>query len=142
MFDVMNISASAMRAQRIRIQVIAENVANSHVLAAQVDSQGNAVPYRRQRVFFVPGAPEFGLKSNGVRVARIDEDPAPFPLQYDPEHPLAVREGPEAGYVRRSNVNPLLEQVDLLVASRAYEANLTAFEVTKTMMRGALRILA
>lgn len=142
MFEVMNISASALRAQRIRMQVLAQNIAGSGVLAARLDRDGNAVPYRRQEVFFVPGAPEFGLKGEGVQVARIAEDPAPFPLEYDPDHPLAVSEGPEKGYVRRPNVSPLLEQVDLLVASRAYEANLSALEVTKGMIRGALRILA
>ena len=142
MFGVMNISSSALRAQRIRIQVIADNVANAQTLAAGVDRNGNVVPYRRKEVFLVPGAPEFGLPSEGVRVRKIGGDPSPFPKEYDPDHPLAARSGPDAGYVRRPNVDPLAEMTDLLIASRVYEANLTAMETTKGMMRGALRILA
>lgn len=135
------ISASALTAERIRMQTIANNLANVETAKAGVDAEGNAVPYRRRRVFFQLGIPG-ASPSEGVSVEKIEEDPAPFRLVFDPTHPLAVKNGPEAGYVRMPNVNPSMEMVDLMAASRAYEANVTAMEALRSMSSSAMRVLA
>ena len=139
--SIFEISASALTAERIRMQTIANNLANIETGRAGVDAQGNAVPYRRKRVHFEVGIPGQS-RTEGVSVARIEEDPAPFRLVHDPSNPLAVKSGPEAGYVRMPNVNPTMEMVDLIAASRAYEANITAMEAARSMATSAIRILA
>lgn len=141
MMSIYDISASALTAERIRMQAVANNLANVDTVQAGVDAQGNAVPYRRKRVFFQLGIPGKS-HAEGVSVARVEEDPAPFRMVYDPTHPLALKEGPQAGYVRMPNVNPLLEMVDMIAASRAYEANIAAMEAARSMSQSAIRILA
>lgn len=106
---------AGLRAQRRRMDVIARNLAN-------VDAAG-AVPYRRQIATVTAGA-------GGLPVVTVTEDPAEFRVEQRPE-----------GSVRYSNVDPMVETVDLIAASRAYEANLTAVEVAKSMNQSALRIL-
>jgi flagellar basal-body rod protein FlgC len=144
----MDISAAGMRAQRLRMDVIARNLA--HLETTSVGSEtvktaegGTAEihrPYRRQRAVIEAGPGGFG-----VAVTKVAEDPSPFRAEHDPGHPHAVpaasgRE--DAGTVYYPNVSPLEETVDMIAASRAYEANLTAVEVFKAMSAASLRLLA
>ncbi|HET7522092.1 MAG TPA: flagellar basal body rod protein FlgC [Bacillales bacterium] len=145
-FHTMNISASALTAQRLRMDVIASNLANVDTTRAQrVD--GEWQPYRRKMVVMAPVNGDFDTylaaardraadPGNGVKVTDIVEDPSPFKLVYRPNHPDAN----EAGYVQMPNVNPLKEMVDLIGAARSYEANVTALNATKGMMMKALKI--
>lgn len=131
-FLIMNVSASGMTAQRLRIDTISSNIANSETTRTE---QGT--PYRRR----VPIFSEYLMKdgkseSSGVKVVRIEEDPSPFRLVYDPTHPDAD----ENGYVNLPNVNVLREMVDLISAQRSYDANVAAFNVTKSMINSALQI--
>lgn len=126
MFRALDISASGLRAGRLRMDAIAHNIAN-------VQSAGDGVgPYRRREV--VLAAAPAGA---GVRVAGIREDPAPPQAVYRPGDPAAD----ERGYVRLSNVNLPLEMVDLVAAGRAYEANAAALKTGREMARRALDIM-
>lgn len=135
-FTQFDISASALAAERARMNVIANNLANANTTH---DADGNPKAYRRKRVFFAPGAPEItGSETLGVRVDRIDEDPTDLRRVYQPWHPDADTEG----FVNYPNVNVQVEMVDMMLASRAYEANITAMDSAKQIMRGALQIIA
>lgn len=129
-FTIFNVSASGMTAQRFRLDIIASNIANSEATRTE-----RGEPYRRRMPIFA----EYFLdksRTSAVRVVRIEEDPSPFRLVYDPSHPDAD----EDGYVRFPNVNVLREMVDLINAQRAYEANVAVFNVTKSMINSALQI--
>ncbi|RSD28028.1 flagellar basal body rod protein FlgC [Mesobacillus subterraneus] len=144
-FHSMNTTASALTAQRLRMDVISSNMAN-------VDSTRgvNGEPYRRKMVVLEPkegsfssflnkamGRTENAGAGNGVKVSRIIEDREnPLKMVYDPEHPDANAEG----YVAYPNVDPLREMVDLISATRSYEANVTVFNASKSMMMKALEI--
>ncbi len=137
MFESLDISSSALAAYRVRMNVIANNMANAHTTR---DASGASRPYRRRVALFAPGAPGLGA-SQGVRVDEIITDPAPFRKVKDPDHPDAVKAGPDAGYVYYPNVDPVVEMVDMMAATRAYQANVTAFEATKSIVGAALRLL-
>ena len=131
--DSMNISASALTATRLRMDVIAENMANSNTTRTETGD-----PYRRKYVVFQERSKNssfaaFFNKANssygGVRVAMIGEDQSEFKLDYDPEHPDAD----ENGYVRMPNVEVVQEMTDMMSAYRAYEANITALNTFKDM---------
>jgi flagellar basal-body rod protein FlgC len=142
MYGTLDISTSGMVAQRTRLNAIAANLANRNTV---LDANGNVNPYRARTVHFAPGDPNAATAQGqqlGVHVARIEQDPREFNLRWDPGNPMAYREGPKQGYVPEPNVNPVVEQVNALDASRAYEANVMAAEATKTMMNQALRLLA
>jgi flagellar basal-body rod protein FlgC len=138
-------SVSALDAQRRRINVIASNLAN-----AQSTRSANGGPYRRRDVVFqaTPVAPPFQRVLNravsggqagdpqGVRVARVIEDYKPGQSIYDPKHPDAN----DKGYVIMPNVNVMEEMVNMIGASRAYEANVQAINATRTMWNRALDI--
>ncbi len=132
-FDIMNISASGMSANRLRIDVISNNIAN-----AETTRTPEGGPYRRKVPIFAEYLKRSGLgyKPSGVAVVKIAEDPSPFRLVYDPSHPDAD----ENGYVKMPNVNVLREMVDLINAQRAYEANVSAFNTVKAMINSALQI--
>ncbi len=141
-----DISAGGMRAQRLRMEVIANNLANADTTDAgreiETASEGERyvryTPYRRKEVLFQAG-PGFG-----VATAQVVDDLSDFRIELDPGHPNAVK-NPEAsdfGRVYYPNVNPIVEMVDMIAASRAYEANITAVETFKTMSANAMRILA
>ncbi|MFH0911815.1 MAG: flagellar basal body rod protein FlgC [Planctomycetota bacterium] len=135
-FTAMDISASALAAERARMNVIAQNLANANTTH---DYYGNKIPYRRQRIHFRPGAPEFtGSSTLGVRVERLSDDPSDFKRVLQPGHPDADADG----YVLYPNVDVPIEMVDMMMAARAYEANVTAMESAKQVMRGALQIIA
>lgn len=131
-FDALNVSASALTAQRLRMDTIASNLANANTTRTD---KGTA--YRRQMVVFeskpadVPGKPEAG-----VHVSEIVEDKSPFRLVYDPEHPDANAQG----YVAYPNVNPVSEMTDMISATRSYEANVTVVQAIKSAASKALEI--
>lgn len=133
------ISTSGLVAQRLRMDTIANNLAN---VSTTRDANGVSNPFVRKRVVFQTGAPE--LKSpEGVHVASVDEDDPskpgaePFRLRYEPGHPDANPQG----YVRYPNVDLTRELVNALEAARAYEANIQAIEVAKAMNSQAVRLI-
>lgn len=141
-FNGMNVSASGMTAQRLRMDIISQNIAN---VKTTRDENGNV--YRRKTVVFAekgtePFAQILSSKTgtrlgNGVKVVDIVEDTeTPMNMVYDPSHPDAD----ENGYVSYPNVNTVTEMTNLIDASRAYEANVTAFNATKNMALKALEM--
>jgi len=129
LFSAMEISASGMSAERVRLNVIASNIANSRVTRS---AQGG--PYRRKEVIFATCLDE---KMKGqVEVVGIFPDPSPFKMIYDPSHPDADNQG----FVAMPNVDIALEMIDMIASTRAYEANLTAFKYAQDMARKALEI--
>ncbi|MHC4993525.1 MAG: flagellar basal body rod protein FlgC [Planctomycetota bacterium] len=134
MFGALDISASALVAQRTRLNTISANMANMN---STHDAFGNYNPYRRRIPVFAAGDPATG-SSRGVHVREIMLDPAPFKQKYMPEHPDADAKG----YVKFPNIDGTTEQINAMEASRAYEANITAAEATKQMMSAAMRLLA
>lgn len=141
MYGVLDISVSGMVAQRTRQASIAANYANKDVI---LNSEGVSEPYRARKVFFSPGDPSattpFG-RALGVHVSEIEEDQAPIQYKWEPDNPMADKIGLHKGYVPMPNVNSVVEQVNMMEASRAYEANVAAAEATKAMIASALRIL-
>lgn len=147
LFDTMNISASALTANRLRMDVISSNIANANTTRARMVN-GQWQPYQRKLVELRPqGSQPFNNflqkaigkgneQAEGVIVSKISVDRTPFKLLYDPDHPDAN----EDGYVRLPNVDLLKEMVDMLSATRSYEANVTAFNATKNMYVKALEI--
>lgn len=142
MFDAINASASGLTAERLRMDVISNNLANVNSTRT---SEGG--PYKRKLVVFEPRTEE-GISfaqmlskemkpvGSGVRAVRIAEDDAPGNTVYNPGHPDADAEG----YVRLPNVNVVTEMVDMITATRAYEANVTAVNAAKSMAMKALEI--
>ena len=137
MFDSLDISASGLAAQRLRMDTVSANIAN---LNTTRNAQGQPIPYRRRFAVFAPNqAPSGeGAAKPGVHVRKIEQDMSPFNRKFDPGHPDA---GPD-GYVLTPNIDMSIEFVNALEASRAYEANATTMEVTKSMMNATLRLLA
>ncbi len=135
--NALEISATGLTAQRVRLNVVAENLAN-----ADTTRTADGGPYRRKLVVFGAEAPDaFGAaldaaQASSVKVLSIEESGEPVRMVHQPSHPDANAEG----YVMLPNVNPLLEMVDLLAASRAYEANVTAVQAAKSMANKALEI--
>jgi flagellar basal-body rod protein FlgC len=132
-FSALDISASGLHAERVRMDVIANNLAN--VNSTRTPEGG---PFRRQLVI-LKGMSQ-GISADGtggVRVAGVVDDPTPFPLVYNPGHPDADAQG----YVQMPNVNVVEEMVDMMTALRAYEANITAIDATKSMLGRALDII-
>ncbi|NTW58358.1 MAG: flagellar basal body rod protein FlgC [Nitrospirae bacterium] len=131
-FGVFHVSASALSAQRQRMNVIASNLANAHSTRT---AEGG--PYRRQDVVFTTDsqpAGEAGLA--GVKVDSIVRDNSPFSTVYDPGHPDADQDG----FVAMPNVNVIEEMVNMMMASRAYEASVTSFNLSKTMFLKTLEL--
>jgi flagellar basal-body rod protein FlgC len=133
LFGQLQISASGMAAERLRLQVIAENLAN-----ANSTSGADGQPYRRKSVTLqeADGA-SFGAILGGVEVAGITEDRSPGRRVYDPANPDADQQG----YVTLPNVDTVTEMVDLITASRGYDANAQALNAAKQMFTKALDIL-
>jgi flagellar basal-body rod protein FlgC len=139
----LGISASALRAERLRLDVIASNLANANTTRT---AEGG--PYVRRNVVFatqpmespfgatLQALSEEGAKA-GVEVVDVVEDRTPPRMVFDPGHPDANPEG----FVAYPNVNPVTEMVDMVAASRSYQANVTAYEATKNMAKEALRLL-
>ena len=108
------------------------------------DSDGQVNPFRRRMAMLAPGDPMSmsGPEVDGVHVANIELDDAPFQLRWDPSSPYAYKDGPNRGYVPTPNINSAIEQIDALEATRAYEANVAVAEAFKAMTAQALRLLA
>lgn len=146
-FHGINISASGLTAQRLRMDVTAANIANADTTRGRL-VDGDWEPYRRKMVSMSPQQSSFStyLKraqrngsnspGEGVTVNRIVEDRTPFKQVYRPEHP----EANEDGYVLLPNVDPLQEMVNMISATRSYEANVTTMNATKNMLLKALEI--
>jgi flagellar basal-body rod protein FlgC len=142
MFDAIDISASGLTAERLRMDVTAENLAN-----AQSTRTPGGGPYRRQVVVLqqaqtgfageLAGAIGSAGSPAGVEAAGIVADANPLRRVYDPGHPDADANG----YVQMPNVNPVTEMVDLIDASRAYQANVTAMQTTKTVFSKTIELL-
>ena len=159
LFGAINISASGLTAQRLRMDLVANNIANINTTrTGELTPAGNQIPYSRQVATFVPRPPETSFASvlgealggqnvgNGVQVAiinHITDEQDPFHLEYNPDSPDAAKvaePGLPVGYVRQPNVSIVTEMVDMISASRAYEANVTALNVSKSMASKALEI--
>lgn len=135
--------ASALTAQRLRMDTISQNIANANTTRTE-----NGTPYRRKVVLFqekegnapfseyLKNAEGAASAGNGVRVSSIVEDNAPFKMVYDPGNP----EANEQGYVEMPNVDIVTEMVNMISATRSYEANVTAINSTKSMSIKALEI--
>lgn len=136
MFRSLDISTSGLVAQRVRMDVIAGNLANAEVTE---DALGRANPYRRRYAVFQTGSA--AGEDAGVTVAKVEQDRSAFELKRDPGHKHAIKSGPLAGYVRYPNINMALEYVDAMEAARAYEANIAAFELSKSMISSSLKLL-
>jgi flagellar basal-body rod protein FlgC len=146
LFGSLDVSASGLTAERLRMNVTAENLAN-----AQTTRGAGGQPYRRKEVVLQEVAPGGGFgatlasamgpagaaRPGGVEVAGIVEDQSNFKTVYDPGHPDADAKG----YVQMPNVDTVTEMVDLISASRAYEANVTAMQAAKQMFTKTLDLL-
>ncbi len=136
-FTAMEVSASGLSAQRTRMNVASSNLAN-----AQTTKAAGGGPYKRRDVVLssvdMPGmqGSDFSAAVKGVAVTQISQDSAPPRLEYDPGHPEANAQG----YVAYPNVNPVEEMVDMITASRAYEAGITAMSTATNMAERALGI--
>ena len=142
LFDAIDIAASGLTAQRLRMDVTAENLAN-----AQTTRTPEGGPYRRKTVLLreagggfagqLAGVVGAANPPEGVEAAGIVPDTTPLRRVYDPGHPDADADG----YVLMPNVNPVTEMVDLIDSSRAYEANVTALQTTKTAFTKTIELL-
>ena len=140
-FNAMNVSASGMTAQRTRMDIISQNIANVNTTRDE-----NGEVYRRQTVVFSENsnAPFDRVlsnrletyKANGVKITAVVEDTTEGSMVYDPSHPDAD----ENGYVMMPNVNTVTEMTNLIDASRSYEANATAFNAAKSMAMKGLEL--
>ncbi|MBQ9239287.1 MAG: flagellar basal body rod protein FlgC [Treponema sp.] len=149
LYNSITIAATGMSAERLRTDVISNNIANASSTRTQ---EGGA--FKRSRVIFEPIAKRSAQwrtpftprdldngPGKGVRVLEIVKDTeTKGRLVWDPEHPDAIQSGPHKGYVEYPNVNIVNEMVDLISASRAYEANSTVIEGSKQMFQAALEI--
>ncbi len=136
MFGTLDISTSALVAQRIRLDTIAGNVANAYTTKR---ADGQPGPYQRRFAVFSPGDGQGGA---GVHVAEVVKDKSQGRMVKDPDHPDAVQTGKWKGYVEYPNIEPITEMTNAMLASRAYEANVAVMDVTKRMIAGSMRILA
>lgn len=147
MFHGMNVSASALTSQRLRMDVVSSNMSNAESTRGRL-VEGEWEPYRRKMVTMQPNQ-ESGFQSHlnramgssgdigqGVKIGNIIEDQTPFRQVFQPEHPDANEEG----FVALPNVDPLKEMIDLMGAQRSYEANVTTLDAHKNMMLKALEI--
>jgi len=146
-FSSINIAATGLSANRVRLDVIADNMANINTTRT---AEGG--PFRRSQVImrprakspywrspFLPQTMDNGI-GRGVSVAEIQKDTKPNPLRWDPTHPDAIKSGPQQGYVELPNVDVVTEMVDMISASRSYEANSSIIEGSKSVFRRALDI--
>ncbi len=133
LFGSLGISGSGMTAERMRMDVIAENLANADTTRTE-----NGTPYRRKEVVLQSASGNsFQNVLDGVQVAGVVDDPTPMRRVYEPGHPDADAQG----YVTLPNVDPVTEMTDLITASRGYEANVTAMNDAKQMFSKSLDIL-
>lgn len=141
-FSSLDVSASGMSAQRMRMDLISQNIANANTTKTE-----NGTPYRRQTLIlgtntinpfsnYLSGASKTALSDGKVKIQGIVEDQSDFKKVYEPDNP----EADEEGYVSYPNVDIVTEMVDMISASRSYEANVTASTASKNMAMQALNI--
>ena len=166
-FGVFDTAASGMHAQRVKMDVIASNIANINttrnpdgtpgiyqkkevtfetIYNDKVGLKSPSMPYGEYNAFYSPSQHEMLLRggvffddkdiSQGVKVSSVEASKEPYKVIYDPSHP----DSNEEGYVTLPNVNVVEEMVDMVQASKAYEANATVAETTKSMITSAIRI--
>jgi len=138
MLSALDVSTSALVAQRIRMNAISSNLAN---LSTTHNEAGEAVPYQPRFVIFEADDSVGSHGAAGVRVGSVEIEDTEPRYKYQPNHPDAIREGPHRGYVAYPNVNMMTEFTDALEAARAYQANLGAIEIAKNMAQQTLRIV-
>jgi len=131
LFNVFQVSSSAMTAQSMRLNAVASNLANADSI---VSADGK--PYRAKQVVFETTPMGRDGVSNGVRVRQVVEDASPARMVYDPKNPAAD----EKGYVAFSNVNVVEEMTNMISASRSYQTNIEVMNTAKTMMMRTLTI--
>ena len=139
MFKVLDVSASGLTAERVRMDIIANNIANANTTLSV-----NGEPYKRKSVILASKTDtsfsmdlQENIKNMGVEVIKIVDDTAPPKLKYDPSDPNADA----GGFIRLPNVNVLNEMVDMISATRSYEANAAAIESTKSMVKTTFEII-
>jgi flagellar basal-body rod protein FlgC len=139
MLSSLDISTSALIAQRTRLNAVSGNIAN---ISSLKNENGEAKPYQAREVIFQT---DDRLSANGASGVKVDEikisDADPL-YRYQPNHPLAIQEGKWKGYVAYPNIDLTTQMVDALESTRAYEANVGVMEVTKNISRETLTILA
>ena len=148
MFDGMNISGSALTANRFKMDVHAANIANQHTTRASMNEDGEWEPYRRKLVSQEAKGQPFGNflhqaignhrngVGQGVSIRSVTEDQASFEPVYDPNH----RDANDDGYVMMPNVDPLKEMLGMMTSTRSYEANVTALNASKGILMKSLEI--
>ena len=147
MFSSFNIGGSGLTAQRMRLDVIANNIANSTTTRTT-----DGGPFQRSRVVLRPIDDSLTFKSmmlpetlqkregQGVRALKVEKDEKPPRMTYDPTHPDAIQSGKWKGYVMYPNVNIVEEMVDMISANRSYEANVSVINSSRQMFEKALSI--
>lgn len=148
LFDAMDVAASGMTVERVKMDVIANNIAN-----VNTSRTISGEPYRRQVAIVGPQmdggdgpvpvadfGEELGSQLKGVEVVGIVQDSTPLKPVYDPNHPDAMKDGPYKGYVMMPNVDIITEMTSMIQASRAFEANATAVEAAKQMAHKSLEL--
>ena len=139
MISAMDISTSALVAQRVRLNTISGNIANMSTLKNEA---GENKPYQPRFVVFETAEEQAEGGAAGVKIAKVEIDDSEPLYRFQPDHPLAINEGKWKGYVAYPNVDMNEQFVDALEASRSYEANIGVMEVTKGLARQTLSILA
>ncbi len=139
MFSALDVSTSALVAQRIRLNTISGNIAN---MSSLQNEQGEAEPYQPRHVIFQTDEYQAAGGAPGVKVSSVETSDKEPLYRYQPDHPLAATDGKWKGYVAYPNVNLNEQFVDALEATRSYEANIGAMEVSKNIARQSLSILA
>lgn len=134
LLSIFDIAGSALSAQSQRMNVSASNMANADSVVGP-----DGAPYRARQVVFQvnPAAGQaLGQEIGGVRVAGVIQDPSPLKQVYDPKHPLADAQG----YISMPNVDPVAETVNMIAASRSYQANVEVLNTAKALMQKTLTI--
>lgn len=139
MFSALDVSTSALVAQRIRLNTISGNIAN---MSSLKNEQGEAAPYQPRHVIFQTDEQQASGGAPGVKVSSVETSEKDPLYRYQPDHPLAAKDGKWKGYVAYPNINLNEQFVDALEATRSYEANIGAMEISKNLSRQSLSILA
>jgi len=139
MISALDISTSALVAQRVRLNTISGNIANMSTLKNEA---GENKPYQPRYVEFETSEEKTEGGAAGVKIAKVEISDSEPLYRFQPDHPLAATEGKHKGYVAYPNIDMNEQFVDALEASRSYEANIGVMEVTKGMSRQTLSILA
>jgi flagellar basal-body rod protein FlgC len=139
MMSSLDISTSALVAQRTRLNAISGNIAN---ISSLVDENGKPSPYQARQVVFQTDESTSTGEAAGVKVSEVMIDQSEPLYRYQPEHPLAIKEGEWQGYVAYPNIDLTTQMVDAMESTRAYEANIGVIEISKDMSRQRLAILA